>query len=242
MHISGSGSISAGDYKEKISISGSGRINGDLRCLALSCSGSVRGAGNIECEEGVHISGSGRFDKALKAAQLSVNGSASVDGSCEIGGTLAISGSLKCGNTVKCNTFNVSGAAAVAEGVEAETAKISGKLDVEGLLNAETVEFGLAFNSESHIGSIGCSTIRVYLEKNVNWGSFFSLFRKNAVPGVLHVKEAIEGDDLDLDCVSCPKVIGRTVKIGSSCKIGLVQYSETVELDPDAEVGRCEKV
>ncbi len=53
MNISGSGHIPAGEYNEKVSISGSGKIDGNLRCLGLSCAGSVHGCGEIECAEDV---------------------------------------------------------------------------------------------------------------------------------------------------------------------------------------------
>ena len=35
MHISGSGHIPAGEYNDKISVSGSGRLDGNIRCTAL---------------------------------------------------------------------------------------------------------------------------------------------------------------------------------------------------------------
>ena len=47
MNISGSGHIAAGEYNEKISVSGSGKIDGNIRCNALVCSGAVKAQGRI---------------------------------------------------------------------------------------------------------------------------------------------------------------------------------------------------
>ena len=40
MRISGSSTMPGGEY-DRVSISGSGTVQGDLRCQSLSCSGSV---------------------------------------------------------------------------------------------------------------------------------------------------------------------------------------------------------
>ena len=58
----------------------------------------------------------------------------------------------------------------------------------------------------------------------------------------LTVGELVEGDVVALECVKVPTVVGRVVAIGVGCEIDLVQYSEEVEIDPDAKVGRCEKI
>ena len=38
MHISGSGHIPAGEYNDKVSVSGSGMLDGNVRCTAFSVS------------------------------------------------------------------------------------------------------------------------------------------------------------------------------------------------------------
>ncbi len=112
MNIFGSGHVSAGDYNEKISASGSARLDGNVRCIALSCSVSVHASGNVECKEDISSSGSGAFEK----------------------------------------------------------------------------------------------------------------------------------DVIAIEHVNVPKVVGRVVAIGEGCDIELVQYSDEIELHPDAKVGRCEKI
>jgi len=53
--------------------------------------------------------------------------------------------------------------------------------------------------------------------------------------GILDV-EAVEGDELDLEWTVAEVVRGRVVKLGPGCKIGRVEYSESLEVSPQAEV------
>jgi hypothetical protein len=59
---------------------------------------------------------------------------------------------------------------------------------------------------------------------------------------VTYISESIEGDVIALENVKAPLVIGRIVAIGAGCEIGLVQYSEAIEIDPDAKVEKQEKI
>jgi hypothetical protein len=56
------------------------------------------------------------------------------------------------------------------------------------------------------------------------------------------VTKMIEGDALDLEYVTAPRVTGRTVIIGKGCRIDLVQYREKVEISPKTTVGKVEKI
>ena len=63
-----------------------------------------------------------------------------------------------------------------------------------------------------------------------------------AADGIVRVKNSVEGDDIALEGVTVPRVSGRVVAIGEGCEIDLVQYSEQVEISPEAKVGRTEKI
>jgi len=89
------------------------------------------------------------------------------------------------------------------------------------------------------IGSIGGSVIRVQWESR-GW-NLWNLFSRNH-KGTVTVRGSIEGDDIFLECVNAPCVSGRAVVIGENCTIDLVQYSESIEISPEARVGRTEKI
>ncbi len=244
MNISGSGHVSAGEHNEKISISGSGRIDGNIRCIALHCSGSVRGEGDITCSEDVRVSGSAHFDKSVSADVISVSGSVKVGGDVNAKTAIKISGSFGCGGSLKASLLSCSGAVDIGGGAEADEIRISGRINCAGLLNADKVQIRLdGFNVTSKIGSIGGGEIMISNDRKGERISRLPLLKKLVGNGgAVCVDELIEGDIVAIESVRSPKVVGRVVAIGADCEIDLVQYSEEIEIDPNAKVGKYEKV
>ena len=240
MHISGSGNIPSGDYN-KISVSGSGRLQGNVRCVSFSSSGSSKGD-DIECTENFKVSGSSRFGGNISAANVKVSGALHCDGDLIANEKISCSGSTKCDKSLKCEQLCVSGSLKVGADVEAETAKIDGVVNCGGLLNAESIE--IKFDRGMDIGSIGGSKIVIVSQKAIKISKRLPLFSSlaKAVSKDVCVSSAIEGDEIALEYVTCPRVTGRIIAIGQGCNIDLVQYSEDIEISPDATVGRTEKV
>lgn len=69
---------------------------------------------------------------------------------------------------------------------------------------------------------------------------FSSLVKK--INENVHVEGAIEGDEIALEGVTCPRVTGRVVAVGAGCDIDLVQYGDQIEISPEAKVGKTEKI
>ena len=240
MKISGSGVIASGEYDD-IKISGSGKLSGLIRCKSLHCSGAAKGEAEIECESDIHISGSGKFDKSIKAGEISVSGAFACDGDLTVQKKLSISGGTKCGGSVKAGEISISGGVSIEGDVEAETVKVFGTLNCGGLLNAESIE--IRFKNGMDIGSIGGSRINIYPEELVKRKIKLPLF-SSLVKGAsaVRVANSIEGDVIALESVVTPRVSGRIVAISDGCEIDLVQYSEQVEISPNAKVGKTEKI
>lgn len=242
MKIAGSGTIAAGEY-DNIRVSGSARLGSPIRCGSFHCSGSSHGTGDMEAREDIGISGSTHFDGDLRAHDIKVSGSARIDGHCTGAGEVRISGSMRCGGDVKGNAITVSGSMRAAN-VEGEDVRISGKVMCEGLLNAENIVIKMN-GATSEIGSIGGSKISIYPERHHKPIARMPLLSKllgNNGRADLTVKESIEGDEIALEMVSAATVVGRVVAIGAGCHIGLVQYTETLEVSPDATVEREERI
>ena len=245
MHISGSGHIPAGEYNDKISVSGSGRLDGNIRCTALSVAGSAHCAGSLTCTEDVRVSGSAHMDEGVTAASLSVSGSAHIGGDLTIKEIVRVSGSVKVDGEIKSGAVHSAGVLRVEKGIEAEEFRAAGAIDCGGLLNAETVDISMDGNARSRVGSIGGGEIRIYRKHQGKPPKRRGALLSRLLGGVgayLTVSELIEGDVVALECVQAPTVVGRVVAIGAGCEIDLVQYSEECEVDPDAQVGRCERV
>ena len=56
MKISGSSAMPGGEYRT-VSISGSGKVQGSLRCESLRCSGSAKVQGDVDCAGEIRCSG-----------------------------------------------------------------------------------------------------------------------------------------------------------------------------------------
>ena len=240
MHISGSGNIPAGEY-EKVSVSGSARLHGLVRCNSFATSGSSAGE-SIECSEDFKISGSSAFSGNVSAGYIGISGSFSCGGELISSGKIICSGGAKCEKSIKCDELSVSGSIKVGLDVEAEKIKIDGVIDCKGLLNAEDVE--IKFDKGMDIGSIGGSKIIIIKEPKRKLCERLPLFSSlvKKINGNVHVEGSIEGDEIALEAVTCPRVTGRVVAVGAGCDIDLVQYSDQIEVSPDARVGKTEKI
>lgn len=242
MKISGSGHIAAGEY-DHIGISGSAKVGGPIRCQSFGCSGSAHCEGNIEAQKSIKVSGSAHFDQNISAQDITISGSAKINGNCTGTGTLRISGSMRCDGDIKGNSITVSGAARAAN-IEGEDVQINGKIVCEGLLNAENIVIKMD-GATSEIGSIGGSKISISPDRHRKKVIRLPLLSKllgNNGRNDLTVKDSIEGDEIGLEQVTAKTVIGRVVAIGEGCHIDLVQYSEAIEISPDATVERQERI
>ena len=242
MKISGAGVIGGGEYEE-IKISGSARIEGSVRCESFACSGSVHGEGSLESAGDVKISGSAKVDGPVQGKSVHISGAVrcgDLRGSEEI----HVSGGAQIDGSLTGGEIHLSGGVRVKGGIEAEDFRLSGSLDCPGLLNAERVEIHLGRDA-SQLGSIGGSQVIAAPTVNVyGTGALVSFLQRrfSSPTGRLTVRESIEADDVDLVNTHCPLVTGARVVIGRGCRIGTVRYSESLEIDPAAEVGSTEKV
>lgn len=246
MKISGSGTISAGEYNESISVSGSGKITGNIKCRELSCSGSVKGMGSIQCAGDLRVSGACAFEENVCADHISISGALKVAGDIFANKTVNVAGGLRCAGTVRCERLVSAGSMDIGTEIAAEEVRIAGHLRCKGLLNAERVDICLDGGmNASQVGSIGGSEIKIYYKTRTSPDSrrmpLLSKFL-GGVGGHLHIDELIEGDIVALEGVYSPKVVGRVVAIGEGCEIGLLQYTEEIELHPNAKVEKCEKI
>ena len=240
MNIAGSGNIPSGEYN-KVSICGSGHLIGKVRCVSFCSSGSSKGE-DIECKEIFKVVGSSHFSGNIEAEDVKVAGALHCDGELIAKEGFSTSGSAKCGNSVKCEQLSVAGSLKVKGDIESESVKINGTVNCEGLINAENIE--IKFDRGADIGSVGGSKIVIVSKKAIKVFKrlpLFSSLTKIATKGV-NVSTSIEGDEVELEYVTCPRVTGRVITIGQGCNVDLVQYSENIEISPDAKVGKTEKI
>ncbi len=235
VRISGSGVIPAGEY-DNISVSGSSRMSGVVKCSSLSASGSLRGE-SVDCTGKIKTSGSTSLAGNVRANSISASGTFKCGGDVFATDSISTSGTFKCGN-VKCNKLSVSGSVSVGNDVEAERVESSGMLRCGGLINAEQVHVKSCDKLEA--ASIGGTRVVIKLSRFKRFFKRIPLLSaavKNA-----RITNSIEADEVNIEYVNCPKVRGRVVKIGKGCRIASVEYSEKIEIANRASVVKTEKI
>lgn len=238
MNISGSGKIPAGEY-DRIKVSGSAEMQGMVKCASLNVSGALYGV-DLICTGPMSTSGGCDFDGDVTAESMHTSGGFNCDGNMTVQNDLRISGGTNVDGSLKCGTLEVHGGLNADGEIEAETVTVRGTMFCKGLLNAEYVDIDT--KSGCAIGSIGGSRITISYTKRKLFPNLIKVnYNGETVRGV-KVLQTIEGDEIDLKYVTCPRVSGRTVKIGEVCDIDLLQYSESYEIHEKAKVGKIEKI
>ena len=243
MKIAGSGVIGAGEYNEEISVCGSGKINGNISCNEFKCSGAVKAVGDIISCGDLKVSGTMRVGKNIKAANVKISGACTAEGDVVASGEITVSGNLKASGVIKASKIVAGGTVSAASGMEAEEIKIAGRIQSSGLINAEKVEIKLE-HAENKIFGIGGSEINIYPGKTAAFVNNIPLLTKivGCNIGTLEIEDGIEGDTVKVAYIKCPSITGRVVEIGACCEIECVKYSDSISVDPEAIVGRCEKI
>lgn len=235
MKISGCGTVTSGEY-DKVSLSGSSRVNGQIKCKEFSCSGSASGDADINCAGRFESSGTTHV-KSIAADAVTASGSLQIDGDCSVKGRLVVSGSTSMDGKLKASFIESSGSLRVDKDIEGEELHSSGALNCRGLINAEKID--IKFDHGMTIGSIGGSTISIR-PHIISFIPIISLFSDKL--GSVTIENSIEGDEVSIEGVNAKSVTGRIVTIGKRCNIKLVQYSERIDIDPGAEVEKIEKI
>ncbi|QAA77237.1 MAG: hypothetical protein BIP78_1471 [Candidatus Bipolaricaulis sibiricus] len=230
--ISGSGRVSGGEYTQ-VRISGSGRVEGDVVAQEIRVSGAARFHGDVKAKE-IGVSGAGKFSGRVEADVLVTSGSCGIEGDAEVK-ELRSSGAQRIGGSFRGHYVRVSGVLHVARDLETDVFTSSGKFEIGGLLSADRVEIKLVGDSRAQ--EIGGENIDIRASSGFSFG--FSLTRGlqfGVGIGTLVVKQ-IEGDNVHLEATTAEVVRGKVVRIGPACRIGRVEYTESLEVHPEAAVG-----
>jgi len=227
--ISGVGSSPGGDYKD-VSISGAGKIDGDVRAERVLVSGAGKIDGSIEADV-IDLSGATKVTGDSTARQFSASGAFKLPGNVHAD-SVVYSGAGKVDGSTKADTCRVSGAVKLGGQVEAEQFRGSGAFTISGLLSAEDVQ--ISPRGGCSVREIGGTKVTVARGTTGGW------LDESWWPGYsggLEV-ETIEGDEIHLEDTRCNTVRGRNVKIGPGSDVEVVEYGESLQIDDDARVGR----
>ncbi len=231
--IAGAGKISSGLY-ERISISGSAKIAGDVDAEEIRVSGAARIAGRTTASR-LRVSGSIVFDDD---AQI---GEAEISGSCRFKGNLKVkeiktAGSIKVSGNILGEYIKISGGLEVDGSVETDIFRMSGAFGIDQLLSADRVEIHMG--GRCKVREIGGERIEVRRDdwrgRGMILGGLARLFGRGEAAKLRC--QLIEGDDIYLEATSAETIRGKRVVIGPGCTIEAVEYFESLAVDDSAVV------
>lgn len=237
--ISGAGVIGGGTY-DRVTISGAGKVTGDLEADELRISGAGKVEGKVRVRA-IVVSGSTVFSESVYGDEMRVSGSARIDGRAEVK-ELKCSGTLRVNGGIDSQYLKSSGHLRVGGDVAAEIFKASGGFQIEGLLSADRVEINLGGRCTAR--EIGGEKIIVrrggWREKGILFDGLIKLFTGG---GAAELRaQLIEGDEVYLEDTIAETVRGKAVEIGPGCRIETVEYSESLKVADDATVRNKSRV
>ncbi|WP_168122584.1 polymer-forming cytoskeletal protein [Paenibacillus sp. HB172176] len=227
LRILGSSTASGGRY-EKATITGEGRIHGDMSCEQLKVIGTLQMEGNLQAAH-MKIVGTAEFDGSVQAGEISVAGTAFVKGNSVIrtaegGGTLEVAGSLR-GETMK-----LKGELTVRGDCEYERFETKGIFHIGGLLSADIVDVRMYQDCDAEELGGGSITVKRASAMNV-----FNLFFKPSPHAMFHAG-AVEGDEIYLEYTRARLVRGKHVRIGPGCDIERIEYATKLDVHRSSTV------
>ncbi|WP_433944293.1 hypothetical protein [Paenibacillus sp. SN-8-1] len=234
MKINGVGKASGGRYN-RVLLDGIGTINGEVQCEELQCNGQMKLNAQLTAER-ITINGTGKITGPVQSGDFRTDGMLDVEQEVRFN-KLVLNGILKCGAGASGEQAEIYGTLKLKEDLQCETLEVRGNLQVEGLLNADTIKIEMI--GKCNVREIG--------------GEHIMVRKLNKAPGLLEMfsgkllgsrltADVIEGDEIELEYTKARVVRGSRVRIGPGCEIDYVEYKETYEADPKSDVSKAKHV
>ncbi|MDR0267680.1 hypothetical protein [Paenibacillus sp.] len=232
LRITGNGQ-SGGGFFRNVKIIGDAVINNDTDCEMFKCLGNseLKGSlrtGSVSCNGSFMIAGNASGGSFRTQGELRVGGELLAE-------SISITGELTVGGRISVEKAKITGEIRVHKDCQMEEMQVRGMVDVNGMVNAEQVDFKLHGHSRMRELVGGQITVK----KGVGLPLLGKLFKGS--DGSL-TAEMIEGDTVVLENTKADVVRGRSVMIGSGCRIGLVEYKDEFKQDSGAQVSQSTRI
>ncbi|MDR0267681.1 polymer-forming cytoskeletal protein [Paenibacillus sp.] len=233
MRISGIGK-SQGGYYSHVRVDGMAKIKGDTDCISLDSNGTLTVEGALQSES-VVVNGTVTVEGGVNANRMVLDGMATIKEQAVCNELVTVNGRLSIGKGLIGEKVEVFGSLKTRDGVQCEVLNVHGGFNIDGLLNAGSVDIRMSFPCKTQ--EIGGETITVRRFKKFNVIEQF-------VPALSARLQAniIEGDEVDLEYTEADIVRGNNVRIGKGCKIGRVEYKNQLHRDDDAAIGASHQI
>ncbi|MCM3701104.1 hypothetical protein [Paenibacillus macerans] len=188
LRISGVGKASGGVYGN-VTTDGIATLNGDISCLALTASGTLKVKGGSLEAGRFRLNGNGSGTCCMSGGDFRLDGILKLSGDVKFT-TLTINGMLQAGGSSSGERAEINGGMKLGGSAEFEEMDIHGHIQVAGMLNAGQISLSLA-GPASRVKEIGGEKITVRLKAGA--GRLLGLLSPHLVPRL--TAEVIEGDD-----------------------------------------------
>lgn len=202
----------------------------------------VLGASNIPSGkyDNIYIKGKSRLLGDVESNNISVSGTIKGE-SVVCDGEIKISGRALFNKNIKSEELEINGSLSCYGDIE-----VTNEIDINGSItcnNLKTNEFELGFCGKSVVESINARNVEIDMGFNRRFlrGVLFFSCKKQQELNV-KINKQIEGEDVSIKYVTCPKVTGKNVTIGDGCVIDLVEYNDVITISPKAKVGKVNKI
>jgi len=208
----------------------------------------MRTQGNLNVIGDSALSG-GSFDKVRVMGALSLSESLAA---CHI----TVVGDLQSAGPITCDELRVAGTARMgrlavrkkasvmgqvaADNIEAEAFEIRGEVVCRNNLECKELKVLGAVDVENLLSADWLFIKTKYLCRAAEIGGKSLKVRPALLSGKIVLSaQIIEFDEIDIDCVQAEIVRGRNIVIGKNCRIGKVEYIDSLTQHPEAHVARA---
>lgn len=243
LSIAGAGKATGGLY-ERVTISGAGRVEGDVEADSVEISGAGKIVGNVKANT-VSLAGACKIVGAVTAQRFDAAGAWKVSGDVQ-SEIFTVAGAGKVEGSAHTQEFSSAGATKITKNLRAQRAKFGGVLTaggdveaselrgsgafrIEGLLAAD--QLNLELGERSWAREIGGERITVRKRGSL-WGRLARWWGRQIELSA----ETIEADELSLEATVAKIVRGKRITLGPECRIERVEYTESLQIDSTSVV------
>ncbi|MEG1002324.1 hypothetical protein [Clostridium sp.] len=224
MDIAGNGTVGSGEY-DRITISGMGKVVGDIKSKSLDVSGLGKSIGVINSEN-MNISGKFTTYAFIESTkQIEISGCITCKDGIK-GKDIRINGYAKVLSKIQFDNLEINGVIKGLNGAEGRKFVSEGVVNIDGLLSADYININMFKTSK--IKEIGGEEIVV--RRRTHGGVSEIFFKGNLV------SDLIEGDKIYLERTKAKVVRGGDITIGIGSVIDRVEYSKNLSINDGAIV------
>ncbi|UXV35132.1 hypothetical protein MUA90_00870 [Staphylococcus sp. IVB6181] len=204
----------------------------------IKLTGDITAADNVEIRN-LKLLGEMKCDKNVRITQASIIGKVQIAEDLDFT-DFKVKGEVNVSGRLRGDNIDIIGMLQSTRDCEVDNFNVNGKAQIEGMLNADSIEFKV--QEDSYIREIGGDQIKILEQNKENSKkSFITVVSNQKTPAYL-TAEIIEGDTIEVNAVKAKMIRGDHVVIGDNVEVDKVEYTNSLECAPHAQVKEVVKL